>query len=277
MKNLINHYKVYYLLIIFFFTCISVFLSSYTPDAATEPTAKVEYIPNLFEYSFDDTLNEQYVFAGRTEEAEHSEYNSLALPKDRYWLTAKEWRGSHIKTMDKTLKEKRLLTTRFKAWKAMHIKEFIEHMGAAAQEEHKQFPDIMPSIYIAQSLIESNFGLSRLAIQGKNMYGHKWRGKNTFLVCADDSPTDRFSVFISEWHSIRAHSYLLMRKYRKRIKGKPSLNKWLTALCGAQTTAGSKAFVDAGNSVYATSCFTNVCYAQKLKRIINHYNLRRFD
>ncbi len=156
----------------------------------------------------------------------------------------------------------------------MHIKEFIDHMGAAAQEEHKQFPDIMPSIYIAQSLIESNFGLSRLAIQGKNMYGHKWRGKNTFLVCADDSPTDKFSVFISEWHSIRAHSYLLMRKYRKRIKGKPSLNKWLTALCGAQTTAGSKAFVDAGNSVYATSCFTNVCYAQKLKRIINHYNLR---
>ena len=265
MKDLINHYMVYYLLVISIFICISLFLSSYTPEQTNTEL-------DLFSlhYPVED------VYAGRTEQAE-SEYNFLALPSDRYWLTAKEWRGSHIKTMDKTLKEKRLLTTRFKAWKAMHIKEFIDHMGAAAQEEHKQFPDILPSIYIAQSLIESNFGLSRLAIQGKNMYGHKWRGKNNFLVCADDSPTDKFSIFITEWHSIRAHSYLLMKKYRKRIKGKITLGKWLTALCGAQTVKGSKAFVDAGNSVYATSCMTEVCYAVKLKRIIDHYNLRRFD
>ena len=268
MNKLLNHYMVYYLLIIFFFTCISVFLSSSKPIKTTtvDPVVSIDSIVN------------QDVYAGRTEEEEDCEYNSLALPKSRYWLSAKEWKGEHISKMDISLKEKRLLKTRFKTWKALHIAEFINHMGAAAKEEHKHFKDIPPSLYIAQSLIESNFGLSRLAIQAKNMYGHKWTKRDKkYLVCADDSPTDKFDMFLSEWHSLRSHSYLLMRKYRKRIKGKPSLDKWLSALCGAMTTAGSKAYVDAGGSVYATSCFKDVCYAQKLKRIINHYNLRRFD
>jgi uncharacterized protein (DUF1786 family) len=111
------------------------------------------------------------------------------------------------------------------------------------------------------------------------LFGHKYRGqKEGFIIAADDSPTDKFTRFKSEWFSLRSHSYLLMRKYRKRIKSKqPSLDEWLTALCGGMTTARSKAYVKRGNSVYATSCMTNVCYSQKLKKIINHYNLRRFD
>jgi len=69
-----------------------------------------------------------------------------------------------------------------------------------------------------------------------------------------------------------------MRKYRKRIDNKkPTLDDWLSALCGGMSVAKSKAYVKRGNSVYATSCMTNVCYAQKLKRIIKHYNLKRFD
>ena len=39
------------------------------------------------------------VYAGRSETAEDCEYNSLGLPKERYWLTSREWRGAHLKTM----------------------------------------------------------------------------------------------------------------------------------------------------------------------------------
>ena len=282
MKNVINHFMIYYLCIMLLATAMGYFLSSYV---------KVEDVPELVELRDSEPIpnipnmcdsmpfmESEDVYAGRTELADSCEYNSLALPKDRFWLSAREWRGSHIKHMDVQNRVKRILMTRFKAWKAMHISEFIEHMGAAAQEEHKNFPDIPASLYIAQSLIESNFGLSRLAIQGHNLFGHKYRGqKEGFIVAADDSPTDRFTRFKSEWFSLRSHSYLLMRKYRKRISGKPNLDKWLIALCGGMTASRSRAYVDAGNSVYATSCYTNVCYSQKLKRIINHYKLRRFD
>jgi hypothetical protein len=256
-------------------------LSSFFPAKIATPVVieqrTSEELPNMC-----DTIpfmESQDVYAGRSETAEDCKYNSLGLPKERFWLTAREWKGIHLKSMEASTQEKRLIMGRFKTWKACHISEFIEHMGQAAQEECKNFPELKPSLIIAQSLIESNFGISRLAIQGHNLFGHKFRGqKEGFIVAADDSPTDKFTRFKSEWFSLRSHSYLLMRKYRKRINSKePTLDDWLTALCGGMTTARSKKYVDNGGSVYATSCFTNVCYAQKLKRIIKHYNLRRYD
>lgn len=256
-------------------------LSSFFPAKIADPIMieqrTSEQLPGMC-----DTIpfmESEDVYAGRSETAEDCEYNTLGLPKERYWLTSREWRGAHLKTMKASTQEKRLIMGRFKTWKACHITEFIEHMGKAAQEECKTFPELKPSLIIAQSLIESNFGISRLAIQGHNLFGHKFRGqKEGWIVAADDSPTDKFTRFKSEWFSLRSHSYLLMRKYRKRITSKqPTLDEWLSALCGGMTVARSKAYVKKGNSVYATSCMTNVCYSQKLKNIIKHYKLRRFD
>jgi hypothetical protein len=256
-------------------------LSSFFPAKIADPIMIEQRISEELPGMCDTIpfMESHDVYAGRTETSEKCEYNSLGLPKERFWLTAREWKGIHLKSMEASTQEKRLIMGRFKTWKACHISEFIEHMGQAAQEECKNFPELKPSLIIAQSLIESNFGISRLAIQGHNLFGHKFRGqKEGFIVAADDSPTDKFTRFKSEWFSLRSHSYLLMRKYRKRIKSKtPTLDDWLTALCGGMTTARSKKYVDNGGSVYATSCFTNVCYAQKLKRIIKHYNLRRYD
>jgi hypothetical protein len=268
---------VIFVLSMFFIHSVCSFFPVVVPDPVVIEERTSEELPGMC-----DTIpfmESQDVYAGRTETSEKCEYNSLGLPKERFWLTAREWKGIHLKSMEASTQEKRLIMGRFKTWKACHISEFIEHMGQAAQEECKTFPELKPSLIIAQSLIESNFGLSRLAIQGHNLFGHKYRGqKEGFIVAADDSPTDKFTRFKSEWFSLRSHSYLLMRRYRKRITAKtPTLDDWLTALCGGMTTARSKKYVDNGGSVYATSCFTNVCYAQKLKRIIKHYKLNRFD
>lgn len=224
-------------------------------------------------------VEDEYIYAGRHDESA-SEYNSLGLPKDRYWLTSSEWKGKHIRKMNINNTEKRLLLNRFKMWKGNHIESFIQEMLKAAVEECKVHKQIPPSLIVAQAILESNFGLSRLAIDGNNYFGHKYRGKdaNKFLVAHDDSPTDKFTKYKSTWFSLRAHTKgLLMKKYFRRIKGTPTLNKWLSALCGGNTIEESKKFVKAGGMVYATSCYKGVCYVDKLNNLIKNYNLDVFD
>ncbi len=220
------------------------------------------------------------VYAGRDDEVKNTDYNSLGLPVDRYWMTRKEWQGKHIKLMSINNAKKRLLMQRFKAWKRNHMQEFIDEMLRAAVKEHETFPQIPPSLIVAQAIIETNFGLSKLALQGNNYFGHKYRGKDTtkFLVAADDSPTDKFTKYKSTWYSLRHHTRnVLMRLYYPRCKGESDLNSWLNALCGAMTAKESKKFVAKGNYVYATSCMTEKCYSLKLKSIIETYNLDIFD
>ncbi len=220
------------------------------------------------------------VYAGRDDEVKDTEYNSLGLPVDRFWLTRNEWQGRHIKKMSLNNAKKRLLMQRFKVWKRNHMQEFIDEMLRAAVKEHETFPQIPPSLIVAQAIIETNFGLSKLALQGNNYFGHKYRGKDTtkFLIAADDSPTDKFTKYKSTWYSLRHHTRnVLMRLYYPRCKGESDLNSWLNALCGAMTAKESKKFVKKGNYVYATSCMTTKCYSLKLKSIIETYNLDIFD
>jgi len=207
------------------------------------------------------------VYAGRTESAT-SKYNNLGLPKDRQWLTASEWKGEHV-TGEKL--------ERFKEWKDKHINSFIDWIALAVQEERANYPDLIPSVIIAQSILESNFNKSRLSVEGNNLFGHKYRGDDdNFLICADDSPTDRFTIYRSRWYSLRGHTKLLYSKYRKRIEGKPTIDKWIAALCNGANSEQSRKAVDQGGYVYATSCM-NSCYQCKLKRVIESYDLQRYD
>ena len=221
------------------------------------------------------------VYAGRHDTIKDHKYNLLGLPQNRLYLTASEWRGDHVKNNI-------LLKTRFKAFKKIHCAEWLEHMGQEMQKEYnlKQFKSVPASLVLAQCILESNWGLSRLAVPpNNNLFGHKHKKNNynkRFIVgyteAKDDGPRDKFSKFKSPFYSVRAHSYLLVNKYGKRIKGKPTLKKWLAALCGGLTLEQSKKHVKNGGTVYATSCFKgSECYAQKLKRIIKFYNLQRFD
>jgi flagellum-specific peptidoglycan hydrolase FlgJ len=223
-----------------------------------------------------DTLLENLeVYAGRFDSVvvdekptqKASKYLWNGAPRYRSWLTQREWRGSHCRGS--------VQRKAFKAWKRAEINNFIDFMCMAAIEETAVYTDIPPELIVAQAIIESNFGKSRLACEANNYFGHKYYGDNSelFMIAADDSPTDRFTKYRSAWFSIRSHSQLLMRKYRKRIHKEPTLNRWLYALCGGLTADSSKKFVKRGNSVYATSCMTEPCYSQKLKYIINKYRL----
>ena len=223
----------------------------------------------------DSLLFDLEIYAGRFDSVvidekptkKLSKYLWNGAPRYRNWVTQREWRGSHCRG---SVQKKA-----FRAWKKTEINNFIDFMCMAAIEETAVYTDIPPELIVAQAIIESNFGKSRLASQANNYFGHKYRGSESemFVIAHDDSPTDKFTKYRSVWFSIRHHSQLLMRKYRKRIRKEPTLNRWLYALCGGLTTNSSKKFVERGNSVYATSCMTEPCYSQKLKYIIRKYKL----
>ena len=222
------------------------------------------------------------IFAGRTDEAPTTERYKCGLPVGSNWLTRSEWKGQNLNKTEKAC---------FKKWKQNYIKQFIKYFGAEVQKEVQQpkFKSIPASLYIAQAIIESQFNTSKLSKTANNIYGHKFRKpkkgqklfigideKRPYVIASDDSPKDKFRNYKNQWFCIRAHSYILLR-YAKRIKGRPNLNKFLTALCGADNTKDSKKYVSEGGTVYATSCLKGKCYGQKLKEIIDFYNLEKFD
>lgn len=203
-----------------------------------------------------------------TDKSFNKKYSKIGLPKDREWLTSDEWKGRHLS--GKQLKN-------FKLWRKEHIKNFIEYIALAAQEERATYPDILPSIVISQSILESAYGKSRLSVEGNNLFGMKYRGSDgNFLVMHDDDPDDRFTIYKSKWYSLRAHSKLLMKKYRNRFKGAPTVDKWVYALCSGSNNEESKKAVDNGEYVYASSCYKH-CYQCMLKNIIKKYNLEKYD
>ncbi len=247
-------------------------INSSSPLPKPIPKLKKEIRPH---YTHDENSP---IYAGRFDsvtisktkfEGEGSTYKYLwnGTPRHRQWLTYNEWRGKHCRSN----KQRKA----FRKWKKREMNSFIDYMCMAAVDECTVFPDIPPELIVAQAILESNFGKSRLAVEGNNLFGHKYRGKNKhmFIVAADDSPYDRFTKYRSLWFSIRNHTKLLMRKYRKRISRKPTLNRWLYALCGGMTVEQSKRWRAKGHSVYATSCMTEVCYSQKLRSVINVYSL----
>ena len=158
--------------------------------------------------------------------------------------------------------------------------KFVYDISQIALEESERLDwKIPPSLIVAQAILESRYGESRLATKANNFFGHKWkRGHGIGYIRADDDqPQEPFTKYKSRWYSIRAHVKILMGPlYYGRLKGKPTLENWLNALCGNSDPVKSKKFIKAGGSVYATACF-NSCYACKVRSIVKEWNLERLD
>lgn len=202
---------------------------------------------------------EEEIYAGRFDTTDDRTYNDIGIPIHREWMTSAEWKGEHLQ--DKK---------QFKEWKEKYIRDFVSFMKKSAKEE-SVISGIPWQIYVSQAILESNYGKSKLAVQGNNLFGVKcWDKSIAHIVSKDDHDDDKFKVFHSYWWSIRNQSKLLNGKYRARIKGKPTLEKWVDCLCGGRTIEESKKFVESGGQVYATSCYKGKkSYAQKLLKIIN--------
>lgn len=137
---------------------------------------------------------------------------------------------------------------------------YIKRFHKVAMSEYYKF-GIPASIILAQGLIETQNGTSRLMRTTNNHFGIKCFSKSCRAGhCSnhsDDSHKDFFRVYPSAWESFRSHSILLSSSRYKSLKWK-DYKAWAWGL---------------KNRGYATD--NN--YPKKLIKIISDYHLNRFD
>jgi flagellum-specific peptidoglycan hydrolase FlgJ len=146
--------------------------------------------------------------------------------------------------------------------KIQNCKDYVAQYVPVAIEEMEKY-GIPASITLAQGLLESNAGDSRLSKESNNHFGIKCRSKCRGCTCrnyTDDDIYDMFRVFESPWESYREHSKLLQgKRYRHLLK-----------LDITDYEGWSHGLKKAG---YAT----DKRYAYKLIQIIEELNLYRYD
>lgn len=138
---------------------------------------------------------------------------------------------------------------------------YIDKYKDLAMEQQQKYK-IPASITLAQGLLESGAGRSRLATEANNHFGIKTPGGWTgpYILADDDRPKERFRKYRSVRESYEDHSlFLLKPRYKRLFTYKITDYKaWAHGLkaCG-----------------YAT----NPVYAKSLIRIIEAYSLHQFD
>ncbi len=141
-------------------------------------------------------------------------------------------------------------------------KNYVRRFAPIAIREMKQY-GIPASITLAQGLLESNVGESRLSSESNNHFGIKCRSKCRGCTCrnySDDDIYDMFRVFDSAWESFREHSKLLASPRYKH------LTKY-------ETTDYKNWAYGLKNAGYAT----DKRYAEKVIQIIDFLDLHEYD
>ena len=145
--------------------------------------------------------------------------------------------------------------------KKARVRAYLRRYAGIAQREMAE-SGIPASITLAQGLLESNAGDSKLAVNSNNHFGIKCRSKCLGCTCrnyGDDTRYDMFRVFPSAAESFREHSKLLNTKRYAKLKSYGTdYVKWAHGLkaCG-----------------YAT----DKKYGHKLVKIIENLGLDAYD
>lgn len=143
-------------------------------------------------------------------------------------------------------------------------RDYVDRFAPVAAAEMRKF-GIPASITLAQGLLESDAGDSRLARTANNHFGTKCHAKRCkrghCINYADDSHKDFFVKYPNAWSSFRAHSQNLKTKSRYAD---------LFALAPTDYRGWAQGLARAG---YAT----DKKYGDKLIALIERLELNRFD
>jgi flagellum-specific peptidoglycan hydrolase FlgJ len=139
---------------------------------------------------------------------------------------------------------------------------YIAKFGPIARAEMQKY-GVPASISLAQGLIESRAGTSKLAVNNNNHFGMKCFSRNCkkghCTNFTDDTHKDFFLKFSNAQQSWRAHSQLLASgRYAKLKRYGRDYRRWAQGL-------------------KAVGYATDRTYAQKLIGVIERYNLYRYD
>ncbi len=139
---------------------------------------------------------------------------------------------------------------------------YIETYKGMAIQQMKKY-NIPASITLAQGLLETAAGQSRLATKANNHFGIKvtsdWTG--SYILADDDAPNEKFRKYRSAADSYEDHSLFL----RKHPRYAPLFKLSITDYKGWARTLKKCGYA------------TDPNYANNLIRIIERYNLSQYD
>lgn len=141
--------------------------------------------------------------------------------------------------------------------------DYVKRFSPVAVAEMEKY-GIPASITLAQGLLESDAGQSRLAVNNNNHFGIKCFARNCkpghCSNHSDDSHKDFFRKYKSVWESYRAHSLFLQRSRYQHLRKIPRTDykSWAKGLSKAGYATDKK-------------------YADKLVTLIENMKLHRFD
>jgi len=140
---------------------------------------------------------------------------------------------------------------------------YVKRFALVAKAEMEKY-GIPASIILAQGLIETNAGESKLSVRNNNHFGMKCFSKKCRKGhCSnftDDSHKDFFRKYKSAWESYRAHSHLLNAKRYRHLK-----------------KLGTKDYKGWAKGLRKAGYATDKRYAEKLINLIETLRLDKFD
>ena len=147
-------------------------------------------------------------------------------------------------------------------------KNFIDSIKEAALEGYET-NHILPSLTIAQAILESGWGKSSLSSEANNLFGIKayndWNGNIINLStneynndCSSYTINADFKVYSSYYESVKDHTALLSTKRYKTVRK-------------------ASDYVDACYAVYNCGYATYPNYPEDLIEVIENFNLEEYD
>lgn len=148
---------------------------------------------------------------------------------------------------------------------------FVKKVAPYAVELGEEY-GVLPSITIAQAILESDWGTSTLASQYNNYFGIKGEDPDNTKVLQTKEYTNgqwttingRFRVYSDFRESMKDHTKLLVngtswnpQQYRQVLQ--------------------SKNYIDAAVALQTDGYATDPGYTSKIIRIIQKYNLKKYD
>ena len=150
---------------------------------------------------------------------------------------------------------------------------FIEEIKDAAIKNYKEYK-ILPSITIAQAILESSWGESDLAQIYNNLFGIKadssWKGEYVTLETFEFYDTkieDKFRVYSNKNQSIKDHAKFLVDNQRYKKYGVFEAKTYIEQAYALQNAGYSTAEDNSGQKRYA----------KDLIELIRQYNLQLID
>ncbi|MGL5327829.1 MAG: glycoside hydrolase family 73 protein [Peptostreptococcaceae bacterium] len=150
---------------------------------------------------------------------------------------------------------------------------FIDKIKNQAIENYEKY-GVLPSITIAQCILESGWGKSQLAIEGNNLFGIKanssWDGKSIQMETSEnynDKIIASFRSYESIEQSIDDHGEFLKQNPRYEDNGLFLAKHYMTQ---------AQALEDAGYSTKKNE-YGEKIYADMLINLIRKYNLQLID